>query len=334
MSIDRLHEIHQKYPKALKLAKKWRDDRSGRLLAQILRWKLPGTLVLHLTNPQGGEERTQRDIVTVFRDHLERVYANPGDPERGSLMECLTRAVLPQLGGTAVQMLDSDLTLEEVKVAIKYFPLDKHPPGSDGFTAELYQAFGIELAPQLLEVYNEALTADESMGEGLIAMIPKPGRLPLIQRPKPITMINLDVKILRKILTTRPDPEVTRLVQPEQCGFIPGRNMTMNIRRLIHVLHEVEDREDELALVLRLLAIIWMNTQGPSVKGWLKDVKEWAVAEEMQLGQVRRDDNLGEDIQTWQEILTRMAEVEEPGHCVPTGLGAHRCSDDVIREIT
>ncbi|KAJ1112663.1 hypothetical protein NDU88_000924 [Pleurodeles waltl] len=56
-------------------------DRSGRLLAWILRRKLLRTLVLHLTNPQGGEARTHHDIVTVFRDHLERVYANPVNPD-------------------------------------------------------------------------------------------------------------------------------------------------------------------------------------------------------------------------------------------------------------
>ncbi|KAJ1112662.1 hypothetical protein NDU88_000923 [Pleurodeles waltl] len=88
------------------------------------------------------------------------------------------------------------------------------------------------------------------MWEGLIVMILKPSAAssdPASHRP--ITMINLDLKFLCKILATRLGPEVTRLIHPDQCRFIPGRNKTMNIRRLMHVLHGAEDREDDLALV-------------------------------------------------------------------------------------
>ncbi|KAJ1215409.1 hypothetical protein NDU88_003018 [Pleurodeles waltl] len=62
-------------------------DSSGRLLAWILRREQPCSLVLHLKNPRGREANTQHNIVTVFRDDLEGVYENAGDPDSGRLGE-------------------------------------------------------------------------------------------------------------------------------------------------------------------------------------------------------------------------------------------------------
>ncbi|KAJ1174661.1 hypothetical protein NDU88_006481 [Pleurodeles waltl] len=84
---------------------------------------------------------------------------------------------LPQLIGMGVQALEADLTLEEVKLAIKSLPLGRSL-GSDGFTDELHQIFATALASRLLGVYSEAFKANilpDSMREGLIAMIPTSG---------------------------------------------------------------------------------------------------------------------------------------------------------------
>ncbi|KAJ1206695.1 hypothetical protein NDU88_002096 [Pleurodeles waltl] len=182
---------------------------SRRLLAWILRFKQLRSLVLHLTNPQWGwwgGVSTQHDIVTVFRDHLEGASENPGDPDPERLVEYLAGVCLPLLGETVVQALEAGLTLEEVEVVINSLPLVRSP-GSDSFMAEFYQTFATALALQLLALYKEGLTADilpDSMQEGLIAMIRKSGIAssdPASYRP--ITMIDLNVKSLRRDLPLR-----------------------------------------------------------------------------------------------------------------------------------
>ncbi|KAJ1190597.1 hypothetical protein NDU88_007335 [Pleurodeles waltl] len=156
--------------------------------------------------PPGEEVNTQHDIVTVFRDHLERVYQNPVYPDPDRLGEYLTKVHLPQLNETWVQALEADLTLEEVTVAIKSLPLGRSP-GIDRFTAELYQTFVTVVALRLLAVYNEAFNDNilpYSKREGLIAMIPKSGTAASDPASyHPITMINLDAKVLCKILAAR-----------------------------------------------------------------------------------------------------------------------------------
>ena len=57
------------------------------------------------------------------------------------------------------------------------------------------------------------------------------------------------MKIICKALALRLIPVMKQLVHKDQCVFIPTHSTAMNIRRLMHVLHAVEDREEELALV-------------------------------------------------------------------------------------
>lgn len=49
-----------------------------------------------------------------------------------------------------------------------------------------------------------------------------------------ISLINVDVKILAKVLANRLNRVVAKLVGSDQGGFKPGRLARMNIRRLFH----------------------------------------------------------------------------------------------------
>ncbi|KAJ1117864.1 hypothetical protein NDU88_006060 [Pleurodeles waltl] len=230
-------------------------------------------------NPRGGEATTQHDIVAVFRDHLEGLYENPGDPDLDGLGEYLMEVCLPQLSELGVEALEADITLDEVMEAIKSLPLGRSP-GSDGFT------------------------------EGLIAMIPKsetatsdPAAYSLI------TMINLDVKVLAKLLAVRLATEVgaVRVEQtPVQCllGDVKrkkGKEMRWQFVQLAPVLAK------------QRVAITWMGARGPDVRRLRTYVKEWVLAEEICLKRARRDEHLEGDMRAWQEMIESIAELEDTG---------------------
>ncbi|KAJ1185350.1 hypothetical protein NDU88_002143 [Pleurodeles waltl] len=71
-------------------------------------------------------------------------------------MAYLTGVLFPRLSETGVQVLESDLTLEEVKVAYQSLPLGKSP-GNDGFTTERYQTFAITLTLRLFDAHADLL---------------------------------------------------------------------------------------------------------------------------------------------------------------------------------
>lgn len=53
---------------------------------------------------------------------------------------------------------------------------------------------------------------------------------------RPVSLINVDSKILAKVLTLRLEPLISTLVKPDQTGFIKGRSSSNNIRRLLNII--------------------------------------------------------------------------------------------------
>lgn len=116
--------------------------------------------------------------------------------------------------------------------------------GPDGFPVEFYKIYMEEITPRLQTVFASALktgTLPASMSEAVIVLIPKPGKDPtLCASYRPISLLNVDAKVLAKILAIRLNKVITALTHPDQTGFMPGRGTDINIRRL-HIHIEVAD---------------------------------------------------------------------------------------------
>lgn len=113
-------------------------------------------------------------------------------------------------------------------------------PGGDGYTNELYKTFPPCLTTHLASVFNEA--ADKGsfppeMLRAVIVTIPKPGKDPeYATNYRPISLLNVDIKIFAKSLACRLANLIPTMVYPDQVGFILGRQASDATRRLINLL--------------------------------------------------------------------------------------------------
>lgn len=149
-------------------------------------------------------------------------------------------------------LLEQEITNHEIFDAIMTLRTGKCP-GADGIGVEVYQKFWPKLQTLLVELYREIVEEKlfhTSARQSIISLLDKPNRDLLdLENWRPLCLLNVDYKILAKIVSNRLDTVLPQIIKPYQVGFMKNRHISQLITDLLLLL-EFCNKEQVPALLI------------------------------------------------------------------------------------
>ncbi len=204
------------------------------------------TYISEINTKEGKTTKDYVEILERVQEFYEELYKRGGVDER-SIDEVL-ESVGDILSKEDGEWCDRDIEEEEVKEAIGGLKSGKSP-GTDGIGIEWYKVYKEGVAPILVEVFKGIETVQDRMVEGVIALVYKKGNRLDIENYRPISLLNVDYKILTKVLANRVKRVIGSIVQPTQSYSIPGRDIADTIGTVRDVM-EYMKRDKKGGIVL------------------------------------------------------------------------------------
>ena len=194
-----------------------------------------------------------RSILDELKKFYMNLYRSKRDTHQSFNKKPFLDGDLKTLNEEDKELCEGLVKVNEVKNVLRAMANNKSP-GSDGYPAEFYKFFWSDIGVYVLNSLNEAFQVGElsqTQKQGIISLIPK-GDKPreYIKNWRPISLINVDCKLLSGVLAQRLKSVIPKIIGNEQKGFLGQRYIGENIQTVYDLMEYLENKDKNGMLLL------------------------------------------------------------------------------------
>ena len=137
--------------------------------------------------------------------------------------------------------------MDECTLAVSKMKINKSP-GLDGICIEFYKKFWPVVGKLLVDVFNDSYAEGilpDSERTAVMTLIFKKGEEDEIGNFRPISLTNVDYRILAFVLSNRLQNIIPSIVNTDQTVYIKGRYMGQNIRLLLDIINNYNTKDKQ-----------------------------------------------------------------------------------------
>ena len=220
-------------------------ERSTKYFLNLERSRQKKKVIRQLVTVEGNVIDNQKLII----NEQLRFYTNLYDrkPTNEHAINELLSHLSKSLSLDDTELCDEDLTINELKDALFTMEPNKSP-GLDGITVEFYKTFWYDYVDIFERLIYEIINRNElcdSMKTSILTLIPKKGDLSRLTNWRPISLLNVDYKIISRSLAKRISSVIDKLVSTDQTCCVPERDITENVITMNNIIDYVNENDSD-----------------------------------------------------------------------------------------
>ena len=207
-----------------------------------------------LFDPKGNYIMDNQQILKCSRDYYQNLYRQPylfWDSQ--VLNRYLSRIDHNLLSEEGAIFLDKPISISELHDALSVMKKEV-VPGEDGLTVSFYLTFWDILKDLVFSSFQYAFDSgflSITQRRGVIKLIPKKDKNPvLLPSWRPITLLNVDYKMLTKLFSKRLSVFLPNLIHSDQKGFVKSQNIRDNLLDIQSLISACQSGKQEAMLLL------------------------------------------------------------------------------------
>ena len=210
--------------------------------------KSEGNSIHSLYDQNGVLQSNTEKVLGITAEYYSNLF-QAGETNKRLQKEILSKTKV-KINQDQKAFCDKELDLNELEEGMKHLPAGK-TPGLDGLPVEFYQKMWPVVKSDFLEMVREVEKQNilsNSQRKGAIRLIFKKEDRSDLKFYRPISLLNVDVKIITKTLALRLGKILPHVISQDQT-CIPGRNIATNLHTLNDVIKYANSRNIEAAIL-------------------------------------------------------------------------------------